>query len=145
MTKPLIQVVDTNDCPVRGATKDEVWGEGLLHRIVRIMIERPDGKILLQRRSPNKALFPNCWDNSAAGHVDLGEDYHTAAVRELAEELGVTKVPLTEIGRYATATESDGRKTYRFNVVYKASVGKTPTKLAANEVEEVQWFSLDEI
>lgn len=29
------------------------------------------------------------WDSSCSGHLDSGEDYDAAAVRELAEEIGV--------------------------------------------------------
>jgi 16S rRNA (adenine1518-N6/adenine1519-N6)-dimethyltransferase len=36
------------------------------------------------------------WDSSAAGHVNAGESYETAAARELQEELGI-KAPLEKV------------------------------------------------
>jgi len=96
----LIQIVDENDQPVGSATKQEAWDKGLIHRIVRIMLVNDKGEFLLQRRHPKKDIYPNCWDSSVAGHVDAGEDYDTAAKRELEEELGVTNVELATLGTY---------------------------------------------
>jgi isopentenyldiphosphate isomerase len=38
--------------------------------------------VLLQKRSATKDTFPNRWAHAASGHVDRGEDYDTAMVRE---------------------------------------------------------------
>lgn len=100
MSKP-IQIVDENDQPTFEATKQEAWDNGLWHRVARIMIENNAGEILLQHRSPTKDIFPDCWDNSAAGHVDAGEDYEQAAIRELEEELGFSEIKLIQVGKYA--------------------------------------------
>ena len=45
-----------------------------------------------------KDKHPGVWDSSAAGHLDAGEDYATAARRELQEELGITDAPLIRLG-----------------------------------------------
>ena len=145
MASQPIQIVDTNDRPIRSASKQEAWDKGLFHRVVRVMVEDANGHILLQHRSPTKDLFPNRWDNSAAGHVDAGEDYDTAARRELAEELGLHDQPLTEIGRYFAAGGWQGRKTRRFSRVYKTVVSETPEPQEPDKITEVRWFSLDEV
>lgn len=46
-------------------------------------------RVLLQKRSGDKDSFPNCYDCSSAGHVDAGEEFIAAAIRELREELGL--------------------------------------------------------
>ncbi|HRH93609.1 MAG TPA: NUDIX domain-containing protein, partial [Candidatus Peribacteria bacterium] len=61
----------------------------LIHRSVAILVFR-DGKVFLQKRSPTKDRYANYWACSATGHVDSGETYDQAAVRELKEELGLT-------------------------------------------------------
>ena len=140
-----IQIVDTNDRPIKAASKQEAWEQGLFHRVVRIMLEGPDGRLLLQHRSPTKDLFPNTWDNSCAGHVDAGEDYETAITRELQEELGLTGVRFTEAGRYFWASEWKGYKTRRFLVFYKGKLNALPTRLEEGKIDDARWFTLDEI
>jgi 16S rRNA (adenine1518-N6/adenine1519-N6)-dimethyltransferase len=140
-----IQIVDENDHPLRAGTKQEARADGLVHRVVRIMLHHPDGRILLQHRSPTKDIFPDCWDNSAAGHVDADESYNVAAIRELAEELSLADVPLTHIGKYYTDETWQGLYLKRFCCVYTGQITDTPDKLEAGKVDGVRWFTLDEI
>lgn len=50
-------------------------------------------RVLLQRRSLDKDVWPGRWDASAAGHVAAHEDAHAAMIRELDEELGLASSP----------------------------------------------------
>lgn len=139
----LIQIVDTEDQPIGTASIGKAQKDGLIHRIVRIMVENSKGKILLQKRA-NKVTWPNCWDNSAAGHVDAGEDYLEAAKRELFEEIGLDGQDLTEIGKYYTDAVYQGRMLKRFNMVYKLVTEETPSQLNPIEVTEVAWFTIED-
>lgn len=141
--KPLLQIVDANDNPIGPASKEEAISGSNFHRISRIMLENPGGKILLQKRTMN-VVFPGLWDHSAAGHVDEGEDYLTAAKREMLEEIGV-KTDLEEVAYYKHEEKVDGYVLRRFNKLYKGTINFTPTDLGLDEVSEVRWFSLDEI
>lgn len=141
----LIQIVDEQDKPTGQATKQEAWAQGLRHRIVRIMLENDQGEILIQHRSPTKDIFPNCWDNSAAGHVDAGEDYLTAAIRELKEELGIETTQLKEIGDYASDETWWGHRFKRFTRVYRLQHYTTPTELEKGKVDGVRWMPVDEL
>lgn len=138
----LIQIVDAEDKPIGVASMSEAQEKGLIHRIVRIMVENSDGKILLQKRA-NKMTWPNCWDNSAAGHVDEGEDYLGAARRELFEEIGLDGQDLTEVGKYYSDAVYQGRILKRFNMVYKLVAEETPSQLNPIEVTEVAWFTVE--
>lgn len=145
MSQP-IQVVDDNDVPIGVSSIDDVHQSGQYHRIVRIMVECSDGSVLLQRRVKTKQLFPNCWDNSAAGHVDAGETYEIAALRELSEEIGLRDVELEQVDYYKTIGMFHGRKLNRFNKLYRVIL---PTRqdfqLQKSEVAEVRWFTVDEL
>lgn len=69
-----------------------VHRDGDLHGAAHTWImERYGGgiRVLLQKRSGDKDSFPNCYDCSSAGHVDAGEEFIAAAIRELREELGL--------------------------------------------------------
>jgi len=140
-----IIIVDENDKPIGDATIQEAREKSLIHRVARIMVENPETKqILLQKRSP-KLLWPNCWDNSAAGHVDAGEDWLQGARRELREEIGIDTNYLEEVGTYFTEAMQQGYKLRRFNRVYKYETTTLPTNLQEEEVTEVRWFTPEEI
>ena len=146
MAEARIQVVDEDDNVVGSATFDEVWGKGLKHRIVRVMVEDPEGKVLLQKRLPTQDLYPGRWDCSAGGHVDDGDNYLSAAKRELHEEVGLSNVGLEELGSYQTNKHFEWRKLNRFNKVYKVIVPRdTHFTPQPSEVETVQWFSVEEV
>src|SRR5256886_12319863 len=66
-----------------------------------IFLARFDGRILLQHRSPNKTIFPGCWDSSSSFHVTFGESYEQAARRELKEEAGVSAPSRTSESSHA--------------------------------------------
>jgi isopentenyl-diphosphate Delta-isomerase len=141
-----IQIVDENDEPVGAASKDEAQRVGLIHRIARIMVEDEAGNVLIQRRKADKKLYPNCWDNSAAGHVDAGETYEVAARRELEEEIGIEGYDLVEVDHYRTHGSFEGRQLNRFNKLYKAVVPKDVTfRLQADEVAAVKWITRQEL
>lgn len=142
----LFQVVDEQDNPIGGGAYDELHREGLRHRIVRVMIEDEEGNILLQRRTSSAPLFPNCWDNSAAGHVDEGETYDAAAQRELAEEVGITGVTLREVRHYKTDGRFEDRILKRWNKLYSALVPKgTEARPQLDEVQSVRWVTRHEL
>jgi len=71
-------------------SKDEAHLKGLFHATVHIWFYTKTGMVLFQKRAANKETFPNYWDVSVAGHVMSGESIESAALREVAEEIGLT-------------------------------------------------------
>lgn len=55
---------------------------------VFVIIRKPTGELLLQQRA-NTGYMDGFYDLSCSGHVDEGESIREAAIRELAEEIGV--------------------------------------------------------
>jgi 8-oxo-dGTP pyrophosphatase MutT (NUDIX family) len=70
----------------------------LRHRTTFVVVRATDARVLIHRRSDDKDLWPGRWDLAVGGVVTAGEDYDTAARRELAEEVGVTGAPLVPLG-----------------------------------------------
>jgi isopentenyldiphosphate isomerase len=142
MAHPPIAIVNEKDEVIGSAMLPDAWRDGLIHRIVRVLVEDEQGRLLLQRRSPQMGLFSNCWGESSAGHVDEGEGYLEAAKREMAEEIGLSGIELEEVATYRTSGVYEGRKLNRFNRLYKARV---PSDIKINfspeEVSEVQWLT----
>lgn len=60
-----------------------------MHRIIHILIKNSEGKTLLHKRSKHKAFMPGAWTTPVGGHVQAGESYEEAALREAEEELGI--------------------------------------------------------
>ena len=83
-------LVDEDDTIIghldKGACHD---GNGVLHRAFSIFIFSETGKLLLQRRSSEKRLWPGFWSNSCCSHPRRGEKMDTALERRLHDELGM--------------------------------------------------------
>ena len=74
--------VDQNDYVIGKISREEAHEFNLMHRAVHIFIKGKNGKWLLQKRSAKKDLDPLLLTTSCSGHVDSGESYSEAAVRE---------------------------------------------------------------
>lgn len=94
------QLYDESGEPIvgQGATKSDVYA-GALHGAAHVWIWRVKAKtleLLIQKRAADKRTWPDFWDISAAGHIDLGETPEVAATREVEEEIGL-KVESSEL------------------------------------------------
>ena len=134
----VFDVVDELDQVIGREYRREIHRRGLLHRAIHIFWLRTDGQLCLQRRSFAKDNCPGLLSTSCAGHVDSGEDYLTAAVRELREELGVSVEPaaLQEID-YAPCHPDLGNEFVRAYLLR----GDFTVTVAAFEVDSVLWRS----
>lgn len=140
-----IQIVDEDDAPIGGSTRQEAWENGSYHRLAQIVLHDKEGNILLQKRSAHKSLYPGRWTNAASGHVDEGETYETAATRELVEEIGVN-IQLEEIGKLLLSTRRDNKIINQFIGVFEGCVPRsTEFKINPKEVSEIRWFGLEEL
>jgi isopentenyl-diphosphate delta-isomerase len=147
---PPVVVVDEHDNEIGSAMLAEAWQKGLRHRVVSVFVVDNSGRVLLQLRGPNVGIHPNCWDQSAAGHVDEGHSYEQAAVVEVAEELGLRDVTSKELEELGTLhfedAFKDGRVAKGFERVYLLRVADgivlTPEP---EEVSELRWFTPDEL
>ena len=131
-------------------TKKEAHMTGKWHRAVHIWIISEDKKsILLQKRCPNKNLFPNMWDISVGGHVSSGEEPLISAKRELSEELGLN--PDNYNFEYVDVIKEkfvDGDiVSNEFVTIYKiiSNVKIDSITLQKEEVSEARWFTKDEL
>ncbi|HXW36347.1 MAG TPA: NUDIX domain-containing protein [Nitrososphaerales archaeon] len=90
VSSELVDVVDEEDVKVGTRPLRECLELGLLHRAVAVLVFDKAGRVLIQKRSKDKAWYPGFWTLSATGHVRSGETYAEAAERELREEAGIT-------------------------------------------------------
>jgi len=135
-----------------------------LHRAFSVFLFSTDGKLLLQKRSSHKILFPNRWTNTCCSHPLYNREemdnppspdargVRIAAVRKLAHELGIP----------AGAVPAESMH-YMTRIVYKAAVGEDDTwgehevdyillatanvecRLNPNEVSEIRYVAKEEL
>lgn len=141
---PLISYVDEDDNVIGAGPKREAHEKGIFHRIARVFLFGPDGRMLIHRRAWHLNSMPGRWDQSAGGHVDEGESYLVAAARETAEEIGVTGIILKEELKRFTEERDTQKLKRRFNMVYSATYDGEITA-NADEVAETQWIALAEL
>src|SRR3989338_7738841 len=140
-----ITFVDENDNVIGSGTKKQAWESGNIHRIARLLVFNSRGELLIHKRSNKLENLPGRWDQSAAGHVDEGEDYLTAAKRELGEEMGIKGVELEEVGKfYQDEIDDDGKIKKRFNMLYKTRYDGE-VNFDRGEVSQIRWVPLEEL
>lgn len=135
-------VVDEHDRIIGVAERGEVHRLGLRHRAVHIFWASSWGLVCLQRRSYAKDSSPGLLSSSCAGHVDSGETYLRAAVREFREELGIALSPddLLEVD-YAPCHPELGNEFVRTYVVR----GDWRPAPSGSEVDSLIWRSPPEV
>ena len=123
------------------ATRAEVHAQRLTHRAVHVFVFNKRGDLLLQKRSLLKDMCPGLWDSSVSGHLDSGESYETAAIRELEEEMGITTETVPEeIARIAPGVETGWEHVRLYRIRHDGAL-----RFPAAEVDAVMWFPLAEI
>ena len=86
----ILDILDANGKPTgKTALKSEAHKSGLYHNTIHLWLYTDNEKILLQQRSHKKLIYPLLWDVSIAGHIDTGETFTQAAVRETEEEISL--------------------------------------------------------
>jgi isopentenyl-diphosphate Delta-isomerase len=137
----IFDVVDSYDRVLRTEARAVVHRENLLHRAVHVFVFNSAGQLYLQLRSMSKDTAPGKWVSSCSGHVDVGEEYETAARRELGEEIGL----YAPAEFSAVFKESPCRATgYEFVWVYECR-SEGPFVLDPEEVSAGQWIDLTDL
>ncbi|MDE7364896.1 MAG: NUDIX domain-containing protein [Ruminococcus sp.] len=126
--------------------------DGDLHPAVHVWIikEKDMGVyVLLQKRSAEKAVHPNCYDVSSAGHVPQGEEFRISAIRETAEELGINlhEGKLEFLGTHKSCYNNGDIHDNEIRAVYlcREKIDTDNLVLQASEVSDVVWTEVDEL
>ncbi|MFZ3584643.1 isopentenyl-diphosphate Delta-isomerase [Loktanella sp. DJP18] len=143
MTSLIPAWIDGTLTPVE---KLEAHVRGLRHKAVSVFVMRGD-QVLIQQRALGKYHTPGLWANTCCTHPAWNEDPDDCAMRRLAEELGITGLPLTHRDRIEyRADVGDGLIEHEVVEVY---VGEAPASLSMTpnpaEVMATRWMPLQDL
>lgn len=140
MSEELVDVIDEHDRVIATVTRVEVRARRLLHRVASTMVFRPDGRLLVHRRTRTKDVFPGAFDCFVGGVVSAGETYEEARDRELAEEMAIHGVAPMELFRH----RFDGDDDRSMSAVY-AVTWDGPVVPQVSEISWHGWESLERV
>jgi isopentenyldiphosphate isomerase len=135
-----VEHVEQDDMVLEVVTRSRMRRENLRHRSVAVIVTNSRGELLVHRRAEDKDLFPGWWDLAAGGVVGVGESYAAAAVRELAEELGIT----VDVAEYVTSGRHDDEHARELCHVFRV-VHDGPFRFDDGEVTEARFVTPAEL
>jgi len=145
----VFELVDENDQVIGREHRGIVHHQGLLHRAVYAWVFNPAGELLIQQRSPLKKIGAKQWDLSAAEHLQPGEDYLSAIIRGLSEELGIQTKTVDVVGPLQPTHKRELHQGEFHDVElvrsYRLDGFKAEVKLLDGEVLETRWIAIDEL
>ena len=147
MPEETLDIIDAEDTVIGQATKTEVHEKNLLHRAAAILVETADGAYLIPTSAAHKAAAGQLL-HSSAGHVQAGETYLEAAVRELREETGFVAPARSFrlLGSYILNADYGFRaENIRFEIfTVKYNVKLGPLVFKSEQVDE-RWLDIEEL
>jgi 8-oxo-dGTP pyrophosphatase MutT (NUDIX family) len=110
------------------------------NRFAGIILVNPEAEALLQLRSKDDYLYPNCW-TLPGGRVEEGESFEQAILREVKEELGLD---LRGHNLFKTIVENTLDETTERHI-YWGDISERIEDLKLGEGAAWEYFSLGEI
>jgi isopentenyl-diphosphate delta-isomerase type 1 len=142
MTTEFLDVVNDDDVVLRRETRKAVHENGWLHRGAHVFLFDAGGRMLVQKRSADRASAPSLLDCSVSEHVQSGEGYLEAAIRGMREEMGVEGVELTRLAKFRMEY---GVNDDEISELYEGRVDPAQVTFDPVEIESIQFVRLEEL
>lgn len=114
-------------------------GSMILHPVVHLHVINELGELYLQKRPAWKDIQPGKWDTSVGGHIGYGEEIKTSLMREVEEELGITKFFPEFVTSYILKNEIEHEYVYVYKTLY------TGILIPSKELSGGAFFTKEEI
>ncbi len=144
-----LNTINEKDEILDSKSRTEIHTLGLLHREIHVWIFDKNQNIFFQKRGSSKSSA-GLFDASVGGHVDKGEDYLKAAIRELEEEAGIsaTAPDLVLLRKFRATSRDDTQKTInnflRAIYIYKYPISEEKIKKEDKDISAgFEKFSTD--
>ena len=138
----LLDVVNDDDIVTGHEMRSKVHQRGLQHRGVHVFLLTHDGRLLIQKRSKDRAQYPSAWDCSVSEHVKAGESYRDAAIRGLKEEMGVSEIEIEAIVKFKM---NYGPNDNEISTLYRGIVDPAKVTFDPVEIEKIEYLNADEL
>ncbi len=138
----LLDIVTDEDIVTGQEQRSIVHQLGLQHRGAHVFLFTADGKMLIQKRSADRAASPSLLDCSISEHVKAGESYLEAANRGMLEEMGVDGIELKPLLKLRMKY---GPNDNEISLLYQGVVDPARVKFDPVEIESIQYLSGDEV
>jgi len=142
MNNEYLDIVNDHDVVIGKETRAKVHELGLWHRGAHVFLFTPDGKMLIQKRSANRASSPLLLDCSVSEHVQSGESFLQAAMRGMKEEMGVEGIKLKRLTKFRM---NYGINDNEISELYEGVVDPAQVKVDPEEIESVFYVSMGEL
>jgi isopentenyl-diphosphate delta-isomerase type 1 len=138
----LLDIVNDEDIVTGQEMRSTVHQLGLQHRGVHVFLFTHDGKLLIQKRSKDRAQYPSAWDCSVSEHVQAGESSYDAAMRGMREELGLTGIKIQPIAKFKMTY---GPNDNEISTIYRGVVERADVKFDPVEIEKVEYIRAEDL
>jgi isopentenyl-diphosphate Delta-isomerase len=142
MADELLDIVNDEDIIIDQQMRSVAHQLGLQHRGVHIFLFTPERKLLVQKRSKDRAQYSSALDCSVSEHVKAGESYLEAAVRGMKEEMGVEGIEVKPLVKFRM---NYGVNDNEISTLYEGTVDPVQVKFDPVEIEELNYYTLDEL
>jgi len=142
MPDELLDIVDEKDIVIDKQPRSTVHQLGLWHRGAHVFLFTMNKKLLVQKRSADRAAAPSLLDCSVSEHVKAGESYLEAAIRGMKEEMGVDGIELKELAKFSM---NYGVNDNEISVLYEGIVDPTQVQFDHVEIESIQYLAKEEL
>jgi len=140
-----LDLVDQNDCVLQAVPRSYVYQNNLCSqmRSVWLFIKNKEGQFWIPRRSMKVKTLPGHLDGSVVGHVQAGETYEQAMIRETQEEIGIQLQEGTF--KFLGKLTPHEHGTFCFSAVYEMEIQEAPKNWNREEIGDWYWMTAQQI
>ena len=140
-----LDLVDQNDCVLQTVPRSYVYQNNLCSqmRSVWLFIKNKEGQFWIPRRSMSVQRLPGHLDGSVVGHVQAGESYEHAMIRETEEEIGVELQQ--GMFKFLGKLTPHEHEAFCFSAVYEMEIEEAPKNWNREEIGDWYWMTAKQI
>lgn len=137
-------IVDKNDKVLGKCSKQKAHNQAIRHRAFSIFIFNSKGKLLIQKRNPNKYHSGGLWSNSCCSHPRPGQTTDDAANIRLKEEMGI-HCSLRKVSSFSYLSKvGDNIFEHEYDHIYSGISDDIP-QLNQHEVIDFKWVGITDL